>query len=83
MCAKHFGKKRLGYVRSNLSCVRLSHDLCARAHAHSLEQWFPTFLGLGPLLVYWRASGATKNILNLANAIYMNEQRPPDLFSLE
>jgi len=25
------------YVRSKLSCVRSSHDLCARAHVHSLE----------------------------------------------
>ena len=24
-------------MRSNFSCVRSSHDLCARAHAHSLE----------------------------------------------
>jgi len=24
-------------VRSEFSCVRSSHDLCARAHAHSLE----------------------------------------------
>jgi len=24
-------------VRSKFSCVRSSHDLCARAHAHSLE----------------------------------------------
>jgi len=24
-------------VRSKFSCVRLSHDLCKRAHAHSLE----------------------------------------------
>jgi len=25
------------YVRSKFSCVRSSHKLCARAHAHSLE----------------------------------------------
>jgi len=25
------------YVRSKLSCVRSPHDLCVRAHAHSLE----------------------------------------------
>jgi len=25
-----------------------------------LIQWFPTFFGLAPLLVYWRVSGATK-----------------------
>jgi len=25
------------YVRSKFSCVRSSHDLCARTHAHSLE----------------------------------------------
>jgi len=55
----------------------------ARVQLRVMNQWFPTFLGLGPLLGYWRASGATKNFLNLANAIYMNEQRLPDLFSLE
>jgi len=25
------------YVRSKFSCVHSSHDLCVRAHAHSLE----------------------------------------------
>jgi len=25
------------FMRSKFSCVRSSHDLCARAHAHSLE----------------------------------------------
>jgi len=30
-------------VRSKFSCARSSHDLCVRAHAHSLEQRFPTF----------------------------------------
>jgi len=25
-------------MRSKFSCVRSSHDLCARAHAHSLEE---------------------------------------------
>ena len=25
------------YVRSKFSCVRSSHDLCAHAHAHSLQ----------------------------------------------
>jgi len=28
-------------VRSEFSCVRSSHDLCARAHAHSLEGTLP------------------------------------------
>jgi len=27
------------YVRSKFSCERLSHDLCANTHAHSLEQF--------------------------------------------
>ena len=36
ICAKDiFGSKI--YVRSKFSCVRSSHDLCARALAHSLE----------------------------------------------
>ena len=27
-------------MRSKFSCVRSSHDMCARAHAHSLEGTF-------------------------------------------
>jgi len=46
-------------------------------------QRFPSFFGLGPLLVYWRASRATKTFFNLANRIYMKEQSLSDLFSLE
>jgi len=35
MCKNIF--KRKIYVRSKFSCMRSSHDLCARAHAQSLE----------------------------------------------
>ena len=35
MCNTHFGGNI--YVRSQFSCVRSAHDLCAHAHAHSLE----------------------------------------------
>jgi len=31
-------------VRSKFSCVHSSHDLCARAHAHSLEGTLVTCL---------------------------------------
>jgi len=31
----HFWKKH--FCALEISCVRSSHDLCARAHAHSLE----------------------------------------------
>ena len=41
-CIKYMQKALLElrehlYIRSKFSCVRSSHDLCARAHAHSLE----------------------------------------------
>jgi len=29
---------------------------------HNLNQWFPTFFELGPLLVCWRAWGATSGV---------------------
>jgi len=34
------------YVRSKLSCVRSSHDLCERAHMHSLDGTLVTGLYL-------------------------------------
>ena len=33
----YFGGENLFFVRSTFSCVRASYDLCASAHAHSLE----------------------------------------------
>ena len=45
MCIKYVQKTILKgnfIVRSEFSCVRSSHDLCARAQAHSSEQCFPT-----------------------------------------
>jgi len=36
ICAKHIIGGNI-YVRSKISCVRSSHNLCARAQAHSLE----------------------------------------------
>jgi len=36
LCAKHIFGGNI-YVRSMFSCMRSSHGLCARAHAHSLE----------------------------------------------
>src|SRR6218665_3613489 len=35
MCKNIFGRNI--YVRSKFSCVRSSHDLCARTHAHISE----------------------------------------------
>ena len=35
MCKNIFGRNI--YVRSKFSCVRSSHGLCVRTHAHSLE----------------------------------------------
>src|SRR6218665_427698 len=43
MCAKTFFKEKM-YVRSKFSCVRSSHDLCVRAHTHSLDPLDPTIL---------------------------------------
>jgi len=34
MCKIIFGRN---FVHSKFSCVRSSHDMCARAHAHSVE----------------------------------------------
>jgi len=43
ICAKHiFGGN--SYVRSKFSCVRSSHDLCAHAHANSLEGKLPIII---------------------------------------
>jgi len=36
MCAKNIFKREI-YVYSKFSCVCSPHDLCASAHAHSLE----------------------------------------------
>ena len=46
ICAKIFGRNI--YVRSKFSCVRSSHDMCVRAHTHSLEgtlAWRPYHSG--------------------------------------
>jgi len=40
MCKQIFVK--IFFVRSAFSCVRASYDLCAHAHAHSLEGTLPT-----------------------------------------
>ena len=40
MCKQIFVK--IFFVRSVFSCVRASYDLCAHAHAHSLEGTLPT-----------------------------------------
>jgi len=54
ICARNsFGRNI--YVHSKFSCVRLSHNLCARLHAHSLEGTLDTsWECLGVNSLHWK-----------------------------
>jgi len=64
----------VGSVRYQASFDAAAVQLSMEAQrVYSLEQWFPTFFGLGPLLFCWRASGVKKEFLNLADTIYVKK----------
>jgi len=49
----------IDYSEARLGLVKFADVICLKPVSIGLKQWFPTFFDWGPLLVCWRAWGAT------------------------